>query len=137
MVTITVIALMSAAAVWAMPDPRGRVRDDALRFAARVRAARDEAVVGAAPVSVWVTAGGYGFDRRAGGRWTPVADKPLRVERWTDRARADVGEQGGRVRVTYDPTGLPDRAADVRLALDGRAMLVRIGADGSVRADAQ
>lgn len=137
MVTITVIALMSAAVVWAMPDPRGRVRDDALRFAGRVKAARDEAVVGAEPVSVWVTAGGYGFDRRSAGQWHPLADKPLRAELWTPRARADVGDQSGRVRVTFDPTGLPDRAADVRLDLDGRAMLIRIGGDGSVRADAQ
>lgn len=137
MVTITVIALMSAAVLWAVPDPRGKVRDDALRFAARVRAARDQAVVTAQPVSVWATAGGYGFDQRIAGRWSPVADKPLRVERWTEGARATLDATEGRVRVTYDPTGLPDRAADVRLAMGGRAMLVRIGADGSVRADAQ
>ncbi len=137
MVTITIIALMSAAVVWAMPDPRGKVRDDALRFAARVKAARDEAVVAAQPMSVWVTPGGYGFDRRVAGRWTPEADKPFRVERWTAGARAAVDAPAGRVRVTYDPTGLPDRPADIRLALGDRAMLVRIGADGSVRADAQ
>ena len=137
MVTITVIALMSAAVVWAMPDPRGKVRDDALRFAARVGAARDQAVVSAQPVSVWVTTGGYGFDQRIGGRWTPMADKPLRVERWVEGARATLDAPEGRVRVTFDSTGLPDRAADVRLAMDGRAMLVRLGADGSVRADAQ
>ena len=137
MVTITVIALMSAAVVWAMPDPRGRVRDDALHFAARVRAARDQAVVTAQPVSVWVTTGGYGFDQRVGGRWLPLADKPLRVERWGADEAATLDAPDGRVRVTFDPTGLPDRAADVRLALQGRAMLVRLGADGSVRADAQ
>ena len=137
MVTITVIALMSAAVVWAMPDPRGKVRDDALRFAARVGAARDQAIVTAQPVSVWVTNGGYGFDQRVAGRWTPLADKPLRVERWSEGASAALDAPDGRVRVTYDPTGLPDRAADVRLAMGGRAMLVRIGADGSVRADAQ
>lgn len=137
MVTITVIALMSAAVVWAMPDPRGKVREDALRFAARVGAARDQAVVSAQPVSVWVTAGGYGFDQRVAGRWAPLADKPFRVERWADGVRGGVDAADGRVRVTYDPTGLPDRAADVRLTMDGRAMLVRLGADGSVRADAQ
>lgn len=137
MVTITVVALMSAAVVWAMPDPRGKVQGDALRFAARVRAARDQAIVTAQPVSVWATAGGYGFDQRVAGRWTPLADKPLRVERWTDGAAATLDDPAGRVRVTYDPTGLPDRAADVRLTLDGRAMLIRLGGDGSVRADAQ
>jgi general secretion pathway protein H len=137
MVTITVVALMASAVVWAVPAPGAKLRNDALRFAARVRAARDQAIVSAQPVSVWVTAGGYGFDQRASGRWVPMADKPLRVERWTEGARAALDAPDGRVRVTYDPTGLPDRAADVRLAMDGRAMLVRLGGDGSIRADAQ
>ena len=74
MVVVTVIGLASAIAVWAMPDPRGRVLDEGLRFAARVRAARDLAVVDAAPVSLWVTSGGYGFDRRTGGAWVPLAE---------------------------------------------------------------
>lgn len=137
MVTITVIALMSAVTLWALPSPGGRLSDEALRFAARVRAARDGAMVTARPVSVWVTGGGYGFDQRVAGRWTPLAAKPLRVERWADGTRADPGDAAGRLRVTFDPTGLPDRAADVRLQRGGHAMLVRLGADGSVRADAQ
>ena len=137
MVTITVIALLSAVTLWALPPPGGRVADEALRFAGRVRAARDGAVIDARPVSLWVTPGGYGFDRRVAGRWAPVADRPLRVERWVDGTRADPGEAQGRLRVVFDPTGLPDRAADIRLTRGGRAMLVRLGADGSVRADAQ
>lgn len=137
MVTITVIALMASAALWAMPDPRGRVTDEGLRFAARARAARDDAVVQARPVSVWVTTGGYGFDQRLGGSWLPVADKPLRVERWSEGTAATLDGAQGRVRVTFDPTGLPDRPADVRLARAGRAVLIRLGADGSIRADAQ
>lgn len=137
MVTITVVALLSGALVWAVPAPGARVRDDALRFAARVRAARDQAIVSAQPVSVWVTAGGYGFDQRASGRWVPMSEKPLRVERWAEGARAVIDAPDGRARVTYDPTGLPDRGADVRLAMNGRNMLIRLGADGSIRADAQ
>lgn len=137
MVTITVIALMAGATLWALPPPGGRVADEALRFAARVRAARDQAVIEARPVSLWVTPGGYGFDRRVGGRWLPVAEKPLRVEKWADGTRAEPGDATGRMRVTFDPTGLPDRGADIRLNRDDRAMLVRVGADGSIRADAQ
>ena len=137
MVTIPVIALMASGALWAMPSPGGRVADEALRFAARARAARDEAVIEARPVSFWVTAGGYGFEERIAGRWSPVAAKPLRVERWADGTRADPGDASGRGRVVFDPTGLPDRAAEVRLQRGGHAMLVRLGADGSVRADAQ
>ncbi|WP_374297296.1 prepilin-type N-terminal cleavage/methylation domain-containing protein, partial [Sphingomonas sp.] len=54
MVVVTIIGLASAAVVWAMPDPRGRLVDEAARFAVRVRAAQDSAVVNAAPVSLWV-----------------------------------------------------------------------------------
>ena len=45
MVVLTVIGLASAAAVLAMPDPRGRLVDEGARFAARVRAAQDSAVM--------------------------------------------------------------------------------------------
>ena len=136
MVVITVIAILSAVTLWALPPPGGRVADEALRFAARVRVARDGAVVGAQPVSLWVTPGGYGFDRRAAARWV-AAGGALKVAQWAEGTRVDAGEAGRRLRVVFDPTGLPDRAADIRLTRGGRAMLVRLGADGSVRADAQ
>jgi general secretion pathway protein H len=137
MVVITIIGLASAIAMWSMPDPRGRVLDEGLRFAARARAARDLAVVDAAPVSLWVTTGGYGFDRRVAGAWVPLAEKPLRVERWSDGTRAQIAEAGGRTRVTFDPTGIADRGIDIRLDRSGAAALVRIDATGEVRADAQ
>lgn len=137
MVVITIIGLAAAVAVWVMPDPRGRVLDEGLRFAARVRAARDLAVVDARPVSLWVTSGGYGFDRRVAGAWTPIAEKPLRVERWSDGTRASLIDAAGRTRVTFDPTGTADRGVDVRLDRGDAAALVRIEATGEVRADAQ
>ena len=138
MVVITIIGLASAVVAFAMPDPRGRVLDEGLRFAARIRAARDIAIVEARPVSLWVTGGGYGFDRRVGGAWAPVADKPLRVERWSDQTRATLPDAAtGRTRVTFDSTGIADRSVDIRLSRRGADALVRIGADGEVRADAQ
>ena len=45
MVVIVIIALTSAAVIFAIPDPRGRVIDEAERFAARTLAARDDAIV--------------------------------------------------------------------------------------------
>ncbi|SFP74342.1 GspH/FimT family pseudopilin [Sphingomonas rubra] len=137
MVVVTIIGLASAVAVLAIPDPRGRVLDEGLRFAARARAARDAAIVEARPVSFWVTSGGYGFDRRIAGHWSPVADKPLRVERWNEGTRATLPDPFGRVRVTFDPTGAADRGVDVTLVRDDARALVRVGADGEVRADAQ
>ena len=137
MVVVTIIGLASAVAVFVMPDPRGRVFDEATRFAARVRAAHDSAIVEARPVSVWITGGGYGFDRRLAGGWTPISEKPLRVERWTEGTRATIGDLSGRVRVTFDPTGLVDRPATVALSRGGAEASVTIDADGSVRADAR
>ena len=136
MVVITIIGLVSAVALWAMPDPRGRVADEATRFALRARAAHDAAIVDARPVSLWITAGGYGFDERVAGAWSPIADKPLRVERWSNGTVASLGEAGARVRVTFDSTGLADRAATLTLSRSGAQAFVRIDADGSVRADA-
>jgi len=133
MVVVTVIGLASGVAVLAMPDPRGRVADEAARFAVRVRAAHDIAIVDATPVSLWVTGGGYGFDRRVGGRWVPMADKPLRVERWAEGTAARLAVP--QLRVTFDPTGLADRPAELRLERDGQGTGVLIGADGSVRVD--
>ena len=128
MVVITVIALASAAAVLAMPDPRGRVFDEAARFAARAKAARDVAVVEGAPVSLWVTAGGYGFDRRAGGVWTPLSDKPFRLERWQGGTRVAIG--GVRQRIVFDQTGLADRPLSVKLTRDRASVTATVEADG-------
>lgn len=136
MVVITVIGLASAVALWAMPDPRGRVTDEAARFALRARAAHDAAIVGARPVSLWITPAGYGFDQRIAGNWTPIAEKPLRVETWSQGTTAQLGDDGARVRVTFDSTGLADRAATLTLTRGGAQAFVRIGADGSVSADA-
>ena len=133
MVVVTIIGLAAAVAVWNMPDPRGRVADEAARFALRARAAHDAAIVEARPVSLWVTAGGYGFDRRAAGQWTAMAEKPLRVERWSEGTQAATGEASGRLRIVFDPTGLADREAQVTLTRSGARAVIDMAADGTVR----
>lgn len=133
MVVITVAALAAAVVAMVMPDPRGRVRDDAERFAARVRAAHDTAIVGARPVGVWVSAAGYGFDQRSGGGWQAMSDKPLRVAQWSKGTRALIAGGDGRDRVVFDSTGLVDRPMRVQLIRDGHGASVSIGTDGAVR----
>jgi general secretion pathway protein H len=133
MIVITIIGLASAAVVWALPDPRGRLIDEASRFAARAQAAQQSAVIDAHPVSLWVSGGGYGFDERVGGRWSPIAEKPLRVTSWGRGTRAVVTDAGGRQRVMFDTTGLADRPLDVRLRRDDEEVGIRIAADGSVK----
>ena len=137
MVVVMIIGLTSAAVVWALPDPRGRVRDEAARFATRAKAAHDLAIVDGQPVSLWVTTGGYGFDKRIDGGWTPIADKPLKVERWSDGTTAELDTTAGRLRVTFDSTGLPDRAALVTLVRGDAKVPVGIDGDGSVQLGAR
>ena len=131
MVVIAIMGIASAAVVWALPDPRGRLLDEATTFAARARAAHDEAIVGSRPVSVWVSPGGYGFDERTGGRWQAIGEKPLRVAQWGKGVRPSLGST--RDRLVFDTTGLADRPFDLRLSRDGEDVSVQIGMDGTVR----
>ncbi|OWK32411.1 GspH/FimT family pseudopilin [Sphingomonas mucosissima] len=132
MIVIAVIGLASAAAVLAMPDPHGRLVDEGARFAVRVRAARDAAVIGGRPVSVWVTPAGYGFDERRGGQWIAVAEKPLRVSQWSEGTQAVLGERG---RVTFDSTGTADRVLVVPLRRERTRLTVTVGDDNGARVD--
>ena len=133
MIVITIIGLASAAVVLALPDPRGRLADEAARFAARTRAAHDLAIVDARPVSLWVSQGGYGFDERQDGAWVAMSDKALRVTRWSKGTRAASSPAEGRDRVLFDPTGLADRPLDVSLMRERERIVVHVGTDGSVR----
>ena len=130
MVVVTVIALASAIAMLAIPANRG-AHEEAARFAVRARAAHDLAIVGGRPTAVWITGGGYGFDSRIDRSWVPIADKPLRVERWDDRTRVSTGA-AGRLRIVFDTTGMADRAAELRLTRGDDAASVTVAADGSV-----
>ena len=131
MVVLTIIGFISAAVVMAIPDPRGRVIEDADRFAARVAAARDEAVVTAAPMGLWVSASGYGFQRREGERWTPLEDKPFATANWKGGTRALVGKDG-RQQIAFDGTGLPTDPLTVTLAREGERVSVSVDMAGKV-----
>lgn len=131
MVVLTIIGFISAAVVMAIPDPRGRVIEDADRFAARVAAARDEAVVTAAPMGLWVSASGYGFQRREDGRWVPLEDKPFVTANWKGGTRALVGKDG-RQQIGFDGTGLPTDPLTVTLAREGERVSVTVDMAGKV-----
>jgi general secretion pathway protein H len=134
MVVIAIIGIASAAVVLAMPDPRGRLVDEADRFAARVRVAHDAAILNARTTSVWIAPGGYGFDMHVGSGWQPMPDKGLRVAQWGKDVRPLIAGDG-RTRVVFDSTGLADHPLDLRLERDGRMATVHIGAAGEVRVD--
>lgn len=131
MVVLTIIGFLSAAVVLAIPDPRGRVVEDADRFAARVAAARDEAVVTARPMGLWVSASGYGFQRRDGDGWTPLDEKPFATANWGTGTRALVGKDG-RQQIGFDGTGLPTDPLTVTLAREGERVSVTVDMAGKV-----
>ena len=131
MVVLTIIGFISAAVVLAIPDPRGRVIDDADRFAARVAAARDEAVVTARPMGVWVSASGYGFQRREGGQWVEMDSKPFVAVNWKSGTRALVGKDGQQ-QIGFDGTGLPTDPVSVTLAREAERVSVTVDMAGKV-----
>ncbi len=130
LIVLTIIGLMSAAVVLAMPDGRGSLVDEAERFAARAQAAQERAIVDARPMAIRVTAAGYGFDQREKAEWKPIDREPFTDRAWSDGTRAGVGEAAQRI--VFDTTGAsePTRLLLVR---DEQQVFVEIEQDGSVR----
>lgn len=108
LVVMAIIGLAGAAVVLAMPDPRGELRQGAERFAAKVFAARDRAVIEARDQVVWVSPSGYEFEGR--------------VEPWPEGSRAT------RARVRFDTVGQTE-PVDITLVRDDERVVIRIGAD--------
>lgn len=133
MVVIALMALMAGAVVISVGTTGGGPSASATRFASRVAAARDEAIVSGRPMSVWVAPSGYGFDRYRGGAWQAMSAKPFDGDDW-DRGTvvAFAGAAGARARLRFDSLGLADRPASFTLARNGRAAEVRVAANGDV-----
>lgn len=136
MVVIAIMGFASAAVMLAVPDPRGRLVDDADRFAARLAAARDQAVIAARPAAIWVSPGAYGFETRDRDRWSEPADAPFPVTYWRAGTRALVGQDGktgGRLMLSFDSTGLPAQPARITLMRDEESVAVTLDSAGRVR----
>ena len=130
MVVITIIALASAAVIINLPDGSEKLRGDAERFAGRVAAARDDAVIEARPMAVWVSPTAYGFARRTQGQWQPLADKPFATTPWRDGVSANTG--GRPIRIAFDGTGATDDPVAVTLVRGDRRASVAVDAAGRV-----
>lgn len=133
MVVIALMALLAGAVVLSFGDLRGGPAQVAGPFAARLAAARDEAITSGAPVSGWISASGYGFERYRGGRWEPLTIKPFAGANWQSGMRVIVANStSARARVRFDNLGLPDAPLTVRLERDGRSSNVTVAANGDV-----
>lgn len=129
LVVLTIIGVMSAVVMLALPDPRGRLVDEAERFAARAVAARDNAIISARATRIAVDAGGYSFAQKRGGTWQDISEKPLNRARWQDGTKASAAQ------VDFDPTGVAAPSARITIQRGNERVGIAIGADGGVHVE--
>ncbi len=129
LVVLVIIGLVSAAVVMGMPDPRGELRAEALRLAARAEAARERAMMDNRPVALVLTEGGYGFEWRTGGEWKALGERPFIEQSWSEGTRASL--DGGESRIVFDSTGFAEPAR-LRLVRGGEEAQVEVTDGGRV-----
>lgn len=117
---LAIAGIASAAIVLAIPDGRGSLAAEAERFAARVDAAQEQAVLESRAIALEVDADGYLFRRREGVGW-----RVLRTHRWTNGAAGAPGQS------LFDSTGLVEPLA-VELVRGPERARIDIAADGGV-----
>ena len=128
MVVVTIVGLASAAVVVALPDPRGRVVDEADRFAARAKAVQDDAIVQGRPMSLRIDASGYAIERRVAGRWQAGSERLFAPVAWQ---QGTLATSSGRA--TFDPTGGIAEPVTVELRRDSARVQVTLSGDGGIR----
>ncbi|MGV3511491.1 MAG: GspH/FimT family pseudopilin [Novosphingobium sp.] len=131
MVVLLVMGLLATAAVLTMPGDERQLRSEAERFAARTLAARDEAIVGARPVSLVVSERGYYFEKRVEGQWQALPGRGFDLTGWNDGTKADAARQ----RIVFDSLGLASSDAQVRLTRSDATLAISVRRDGKVTVD--
>lgn len=134
MIVIAVMALLASAVVLTAGSVGGGPQDTATRFASRLAAARDEAILTGRPTSAWMSPSGYGFDQLRQGRWERLEERPFQGDDWGPRMAMRLAGEQARSRVQFDSLGLPDQPLQLQLARDGKAAAVRVAANGDVTA---
>jgi len=131
MVVLALLGLATAAVVLSLPPSGGGASVQATRFAARVAALRDAAVIDGRPHGLWVTASGYGFEQRVAGQWQPLNDSRLARADWAGGTAVTVnGTAQGRL--AFDRVGLPTAPLRIDFTSGGTSASVIIDASGEV-----
>lgn len=131
LIVLVLAGLAASAVVLTLPGPAATVHDDAERFAVRLGAARDAAVVSGRAMQVSVSASGYAFARRDGASWQALDEKPFVTTDWRRGASALVGSLG-RLRIVFDAAGVPSEAATVTLVRNEVNVRISLRLDGRV-----
>lgn len=136
MVVVAMMGLLAGAVVLTAGAPGGGPGDSATRFAGRLAAARDQAIVTSEPISAWVSASGYGFDRFRGGHWQAMTEKPFGNGNWEQGIEIDAaGAATRRPRVRFDSLGMADEPFELRISRDGQAATIHVAANGDVEVE--
>jgi len=121
MVVLVIFGLVSAAVILTLPERGGSLFAEAERFAARTKAARDNAILDARAASVAIGPGGYDVTRRS---------EAAHYD-WVAGTQPDLtGGRDGRIR--FGATGLAD-PAQIVLRRGARQVAIDIGEDGNVQ----
>ena len=135
LVVIFLIGLASAAVVISLPQESAQLRSDAGQMAARIAAARDNAILQSRPMAIWFRPSGYGFEQSSGGAWQPARGKSFAQVNWTNGtqiAGKSASSQSRQRRLIFDSTGLPSSAASLQLRNAEAAVQINISAAGDV-----
>ena len=127
MVVLVIVGLMSTAVMLAIPDPNGGLTGEAQRFAARVRAAQERAIMDNRSFALRFTAAGYGFERSQAGSWQALEERPFTTARWSEGTAVAPAEG----RIVFDSTGFSE-PAQVVLTRSREQVAVVIGEGGEI-----
>jgi general secretion pathway protein H len=132
-VVVIIAVLVSLVAVKLAPDTRQSLREEALRLAALLAHARDEAIVTGAPLAWQRTERGYRFLHRAPDRtWAAVdRDPSLRAREFPPGvgvAAIETAAGGPAALIVLPPTGLTD---PFRITLALGEHRLRVSSDGA------
>ena len=124
MAVIVIIGLAATAVVLAMPGPGVSLRSEATVFAARAKAARDDAILEARPAEIRIGPAGYQVARRERGEWRIAARHD-----WAEGTRPE-----GLTAIRFDATGMTEPARVV-LSRGERRATVAVGVDGGLHVE--
>ena len=142
LIVLFIIGLVASVAVLSIPDSRSGLVDEAERFAGKVIAARDNAVLQSRPMALALDASGYRFEQRRDSAWQPHRDGPFAFTPWregTIAAQDGLGAASGDAmkgddkRLIFDPVGLASADMQISLQQDGNTVRVEIARNGEVR----
>jgi len=131
LIVILIVSLATGVVLLTAPPARNDLRLEALRLAAKLTYARDEATVGGRAIALRLEGAGYAFDVRDGPAWRPLREPPFRPVSWEDGTRL-AAEDEAVERVAFDGAGYMEPVV-LRLSRDGALALVEVDAAGEVR----